>query len=72
MKCYRQGGCGPYEMTPCGECPYSKPQPDEKLLIREAERAGAVITRTDGEGGVYVNGEDFDVVEILKSVFDGC
>lgn len=24
MSCYRSGGCGPYEMTPCNECPYSK------------------------------------------------
>lgn len=24
MKCYRNGGCGPYEYLPCGECPASK------------------------------------------------
>ena len=23
MKCYRQGGCGPYAMYSCGECPAS-------------------------------------------------
>ena len=23
-KCYRDGGCGPYEMIPCSECPASK------------------------------------------------
>lgn len=31
MTCYRKGGCGPYEMLQCGECPASKPeyaQPD--------------------------------------------
>lgn len=24
MNCYRAGGCGPYEMRSCGECPASK------------------------------------------------
>lgn len=24
--CYRKGGCGPYEMRPCNECPASKPE----------------------------------------------
>ena len=26
MKCYRNGGCGPYEQLSCGECPASKPE----------------------------------------------
>lgn len=26
MSCYRKGGCGPYEMRPCAECPASKPE----------------------------------------------
>lgn len=25
MACYRKGGCGPYEMIPCNECPASRP-----------------------------------------------
>lgn len=29
--CYRKGGgCGPYEMLPCGECPASRPSYAEK------------------------------------------
>lgn len=24
IKCYRDGGCGPYEMLSCSECPASK------------------------------------------------
>lgn len=24
MKCYREGGCGPYEYLSCSECPASK------------------------------------------------
>ena len=26
MACYRHGGCGPYEMMSCSECPASKPE----------------------------------------------
>lgn len=26
MQCYRSGGCGPYEMYSCSECPASKPE----------------------------------------------
>lgn len=26
MVCYRDGGCGPYEMLSCTECPASKPE----------------------------------------------
>lgn len=25
MRCYRSGGCGPYEYLSCTECPASKP-----------------------------------------------
>ena len=25
MRCYRSGGCGPYENRSCTECPASKP-----------------------------------------------
>ena len=37
MTCYRNGGCGPYEMRPCNECPASKPEylkPKDKELIQ--------------------------------------
>lgn len=26
MKCYREGGCGPYEMFSCADCPASRPE----------------------------------------------
>lgn len=26
MACYRNGGCSPYEVRPCNECPASKPE----------------------------------------------
>lgn len=35
MKCYRDGGCGPYEMYSCSECPASKPE----YLIRNNKEA---------------------------------
>lgn len=35
MTCYRQGGgCGPYEMSSCGECPASKPEYAERYRER--------------------------------------
>lgn len=39
MTCYRKGGgCGPYEMLSCGECPASKPDylatPYEGLKVK--------------------------------------
>lgn len=30
MTCYRSGGCGPYEMYSCSECPASKPEYADK------------------------------------------
>lgn len=48
MKCYRNGGCGPYEYLSCGECPASKPSylergmTDDELVkrLREYGRTG--------------------------------
>lgn len=34
MPCYRSGGCGPYEMYSCSECPASKPEYIENNRIR--------------------------------------
>jgi len=30
MKCYREGGCGPYENRPCSQCPASRPEYAER------------------------------------------
>jgi len=38
MKCYREGGCGPYEMLSCFECPASKPEYDKRRYANEAAR----------------------------------
>lgn len=31
--CYRTGGCGPYEMYSCSECPASKPEYTKRYII---------------------------------------
>ena len=31
MACYRSGGCGPYEMRSCSECPASKPEYTKRM-----------------------------------------
>ena len=52
MSCYRNGGCGPYEMCSCTECPASKPE----YLKRGFSKADTVRLKainiqwdTDGE-----------------------
>lgn len=42
MRCYRSGGCGPYEMYSCNECPASKPNylnKNSKTPINEERHA---------------------------------
>lgn len=34
MKCYRNGGCGPYEMYSCSECPCSK----QEYLLKKVKK----------------------------------
>lgn len=41
MKCYRKGGCGPYEMYSCQECPASK----REYLLRNFP---AMLTTSNG------------------------
>lgn len=37
MKCYRNGGCGPYEMYSCNECPASKPEYLKRYILSDKE-----------------------------------
>lgn len=39
MKCYREGGCGPYEILSCSECPASKPAYAERKFANEKAQA---------------------------------
>lgn len=45
MACYRSGGCGPYEMLSCNECPASKPDYLEKRGGTKMERYGDMKNR---------------------------
>ena len=40
MACYREGGCGPYEMLSCSECPASK----KDYLLRQNGNKYKVVT----------------------------
>lgn len=37
-KCYRSGGCGPYEYLSCSDCPASKPEYLEKSAPSTTEK----------------------------------
>lgn len=43
MKCYKDGGCGPYEYRGCNECPASKEsyrQPHEDSITKLVKSTG--------------------------------
>lgn len=56
MLCYRKGGCGPYEMYSCSECPASKPE--------YADRHKEKGTENKMNAKLIVEGKEFDI-EIL-------
>ncbi len=48
MKCYREGGCGPYEMLSCNESPASKLEyttSKPATLVEASERANAALRK---------------------------
>ena len=45
MACYRSGGCGPYEMRSCSECPASKPE----YLNRDKPVHYTILNLDDGQ-----------------------
>lgn len=53
MKCYRNGGCGPYEQLSCGECPASKPEyksgDDEGKTKQDKPRLAYVLGLITGQ-----------------------
>ena len=43
---------------------------DEELIIRCAKKAGANIKKVEpGQGGIYMNGKEFNIDEILFNLF---
>ena len=44
--------------------------PDIELLIKCALEHGATVTTVeDGQGGVFINGKEFDIKDVLLNVF---
>ncbi len=64
MTCYRNGGCGPYEMLSCGECPASKKEylkryePEEEVKPSIGDTVFLIVRKrarvTDSEWFSYV------------------
>lgn len=48
MSCYRKGGCGPYEMYSCYECPASKPEYAKKYVSQDKPPINTIgVTRIE-------------------------
>lgn len=47
MKCYREGGCGPYENYSCGDCPASRPEYAERHAVGWDAKMPAWISVND-------------------------
>ena len=60
MKCYRDGGCGPYEMYSCADCPASKPE--------YAARGKKVLTNADRIRSMT----DEELAEFLEYLYSHC
>lgn len=56
MICYRDGGCGPYEMRSCNDCPASKPSYQDELPRTYAERGGDLLRKVLAKEPVSVGG----------------
>jgi hypothetical protein len=49
MTCYRNGGCGPFEMYSCNVCPASKPEYLQREQPKPKTRADQLRAMTDEE-----------------------
>lgn len=49
MTCYRNGGCGPFEMYSCNVCPASKPEYLQREQPKPKARANRIRAMTDEE-----------------------
>jgi hypothetical protein len=66
--CYRDGGCGPYEMYSCSECPASKPEYRQKNIARPVKRIGDYYNLTERP---WWSGRCPKCNEILRYTFGG-
>lgn len=74
MACFRKGGCGPYEMCSCSECPASKPEYAkryENKLLDKAISQIPHICSTCGLRGKNENWCEYHDRKILGKE-DGC
>lgn len=49
MTCYRNGGCGPFEMYSCNVCPASKPEYLQREQPKPKTRADQIRAMSDEE-----------------------
>jgi len=66
MACYRSGGCGPYEMLSCSDCPASK-----KSYIKKSKFAvGECVRIVKTEAFPYIQetwiGEVLEILSIMN------
>ena len=54
MTCYRKGGCGPYEMRSCNECPASKPEYAQRNQAQPKTHADRIRAMSDEELAVWI------------------
>jgi hypothetical protein len=58
MSCYKDGGCGAYEMYSCSECPASKPEYSQRCQPKEKKinivRKRYVIVRINNIGNTAI------------------
>lgn len=70
MACYRNGGCGPYEMRSCGECPASKR--DYLKRYDASEKETQIMTMEEALAIVEKQLEDYKKTsDNFESVFPG-
>lgn len=65
MKCYRSGGCGPYEQLSCGECPASKPSYLERYMTSDE-----LVKQLREYGSKNRNGRMGDECRVPKSILN--
>ncbi len=60
MTCYRNGGCGPFEMYSCNVCPASKPEYLQREQPKPKTRADQIRAMSDKKLASYLNKVETD------------
>ena len=82
MVCYRKGGCGPYKMLPCNECPASKPEYGTKdRTTRTARKKGwndmklkacPLLPQAETTPSLTIAGESYTRTRFLRCLGGEC